>query len=115
MQGQEHWGSFKTPSLRNVARTAPYMHQGQFEDLGTVLRFYNTLEDMQVQDHHQESVLQPLDLTEQQLADLEAFLRSLDSPLPPRSLMGPVDPRTGLPPPRPETGPPTPSESENQP
>ncbi|MEE2718750.1 MAG: cytochrome c peroxidase [Planctomycetota bacterium] len=115
VQGQEHWGSFKTPSLRNVARTAPYMHQGQFEDLGTVLRFYNTLEDMQVQDHHQESVLQPLDLTEQQLADLEAFLRSLDSPLPPRSLMGPVDPRTGLPPPRPETGPPTPSESENQP
>ncbi len=100
VKGQEHWGSFKTPSLRNVGRTAPYMHQGQFGDLATVLRFYNTLEDMQVQDHHQEAVLKPLDLTEQQLKDLEAFLRSLNSPLPSRSLMGPVDPRTGTPPQR---------------
>lgn len=115
VQGQEHWGSFKTPSLRNVGRTAPYMHQGQFADLATVLRFYNTLEDMQVQDHHQESVLQPLELTDEQLADLEAFLRSLDSPLPPRSLMGPVDPRTGKPAQRSKNSDAPASRSEKQP
>ncbi|WP_406644444.1 cytochrome c peroxidase [Aliisedimentitalea scapharcae] len=34
-------GLFKTPSLRNVAVTAPYMHNGVFEDLRTVVLFYN--------------------------------------------------------------------------
>jgi cytochrome c peroxidase len=34
-------GRFKTPSLRNVAVTAPYMHNGVFEDLSTVLDYYN--------------------------------------------------------------------------
>ena len=88
LQSAEHWGAFKTPSLRNISRTAPYMHQGQFDSLDTVLNFYNTLEDMVVQDHHQESVLVPLELDEGQLEDLASFLRSLESPLPDRSLMG---------------------------
>lgn len=35
-------GLFKTPSLRNVAVTAPYMHNGIFQDLRTVILFYNT-------------------------------------------------------------------------
>ncbi len=34
-------GKFKTPTLRNVAMTAPYMHNGVFEDLKTVMQFYN--------------------------------------------------------------------------
>lgn len=34
-------GKFKTPSLRNVAVTAPYMHNGVFKDLRTVILFYN--------------------------------------------------------------------------
>ncbi|MFY0615945.1 cytochrome-c peroxidase [Shimia sp.] len=34
-------GKFKTPTLRNVAVTAPYMHNGVFEDLRTVVLFYN--------------------------------------------------------------------------
>lgn len=34
-------GKFKTPSLRNVAVTAPYMHNGVFNDLRTVILFYN--------------------------------------------------------------------------
>jgi cytochrome c peroxidase len=34
-------GKFKTPTLRNVAMTAPYMHNGVFNDLETVVRFYN--------------------------------------------------------------------------
>ena len=34
-------GAFKTPGLRNVARTAPYFHRGQFESLEQVVRFYS--------------------------------------------------------------------------
>jgi len=34
-------GQFKTPTLRNVARTAPYMHNGYFSDLKAVVQFYN--------------------------------------------------------------------------
>lgn len=39
--GQE-FGKFKVPSLRNVAKSAPYMHNGVFPDLKTVIRFYST-------------------------------------------------------------------------
>lgn len=35
-------GKFKTPTLRNIALTAPYMHDGRFTDLQQVLNFYNT-------------------------------------------------------------------------
>ncbi len=35
-------GKFRTPTLRNVAVTGPYMHNGVFEDLRTVVQFYNT-------------------------------------------------------------------------
>ncbi|WP_226621298.1 cytochrome-c peroxidase [Alloyangia pacifica] len=35
-------GAFRTPTLRNVAVTAPYMHNGAFEDLRTVILFYNS-------------------------------------------------------------------------
>ena len=79
VRNSEHWGAFRTPSLRNIERTAPYMHHGQFETIGEVLAYYNTLDDMVVLDHHQELVLQPLNFTPGQLADLEAFLRSLTS------------------------------------
>jgi cytochrome c peroxidase len=34
-------GAFKTPTVRNVANTAPYMHNGAFKDLKTVIEFYN--------------------------------------------------------------------------
>ncbi len=36
-----HNGKFKTPTLRNIAVTGPYMHNGVFQDLETVVRFYN--------------------------------------------------------------------------
>ncbi len=71
------WGQFKTPSLRNVALTAPYMHTGQFETIEAVLDFYNTLAGAQLGGHHQEVVLVPLGLSERELADLAAFLRTL--------------------------------------
>ena len=63
------------------------MHQGQFASIEDVLAYYNTLEDMVVQDHHQEAVLLPLDLDDSQLEDLAAFLRALESPLPEAALL----------------------------
>ncbi|MEM7307871.1 MAG: cytochrome c peroxidase [Planctomycetota bacterium] len=77
------WGEFKTPSLRDASRTAPYMHRGQFATLGEVLRFYNTLEGAAPAQHAAERILVPLGLSEAELADLAAFLDALaGSPLP---------------------------------
>lgn len=75
--GPEHWGAFRTPTLRNLAATGPYMHDGRFASLSDVLAFYNTLEDQVRLDHHQEQVLKPLDLSKEDLAALEAFLGTL--------------------------------------
>lgn len=72
----EQIGQHKTPSLRNVALTAPYMHGGQFADLDEVLAFYNTLDETGGEGHR-EDILQPLDLSADDVADLKAFLESL--------------------------------------
>ena len=90
--GPEHWGSFRTPSLRNVAKTGPYMHAGQFETLSEVLAFYNTLDGQVRRHHHAESVLQPLNFTPDQLADLEAFLKALSGDPPAKLLCEPRQP-----------------------
>ncbi len=84
---REDWGSFRTPSLRNVAKTAPYMHAGQLATLGDVLEHYSTLENFVSADHHRETILEPLNLNEQQKTDLVAFLESLTAPLPDEKLL----------------------------
>ena len=71
------WSEFKTPSLRNVAVTAPYMHQGQLATLEEVVAFYDTLEGAAETHHQAERILQPLDLTPEERADLVEFLVSL--------------------------------------
>jgi cytochrome c peroxidase len=73
------WGQFKTPSLRNVALSPPYMHQGQFKDLAAVVRYYSTLEGALPTGHHEEALLAPLHLDDGEQADLVAFLQSLTS------------------------------------
>ncbi|MEE8169823.1 MAG: cytochrome c peroxidase [Phycisphaerae bacterium] len=73
----DNWGRFKTPSLRNVALTAPYMHQGQFATLREVLHYYSTLEGALPPGHHRESILAPLGLTAGETDDLLAFLETL--------------------------------------
>ncbi len=81
--GSEQWGEFKTPSLRNLVERPPYMHQGQFEGLEQVVDFYDTRENSVGQSHHQEQILRPLSLTEEQRSDLLAFLRALQgAPVP---------------------------------
>lgn len=76
--GAELLGALRTPSLRNVSATAPYMSQGQFATLREVLDHYNTAIDWAAQGH---SDLRPLGLDEPQLRQIEAFLRSLQAPV----------------------------------
>ena len=73
----ETWGQFKTPSLRNVARSAPYMHQGQFASLRDVLQFYSTRAGTGNSGATGEKILKPLQLSGRELDDLQAFLESL--------------------------------------
>lgn len=74
----ENWGLFKTPSLRNVARTGPYMHQGQFATLDDVIEHYSNIDRAPVFGHHKrETVLRPLRLSESDHKALRAFLESL--------------------------------------
>jgi cytochrome c peroxidase len=83
----EDWGRFKTPSLRNATRTAPYMHTGQFATLRDVVRFYSTLDGAAARGHHGETVLQPLNLSDAEIDDLVAFLGTLEGELPPEHLL----------------------------
>ena len=87
-------GQVKTPSLRNVAATAPYMHQGQLATLDDVVRYYSTLEGRMPPGPHDEKILVPLRLDQGETADLIAFLESLTgAALPPELLRRPATPR----------------------
>jgi len=70
-------GAQKTPSLRAINGTEPYMHAGQFNSLSEVLQHYNTAEGALI--GHNEA--KPLNLNQTQLQALEAFLKSLSAPL----------------------------------
>lgn len=67
---------FKTPSLRGVVDSAPYMHDGRFASLGEVFDHYSDLPDEPPLGHREETLL-PLDFSDEEKTDLEAFLRSL--------------------------------------
>jgi cytochrome c peroxidase len=67
-------GGFRTPSLRNVALTAPYMHDGSMASLRDVVDFYDKGGDAAANKSERMFALQ---LTEPEKADLIAFLRSL--------------------------------------
>jgi len=75
--GIELMGTFKTPSLRNLENTAPYMHKGQLATLQDVLQHYNDAPDAMI--GHNEA--KPLNLSKRELAQLEAFLNTLAAPL----------------------------------
>lgn len=69
--------AFKTPTLRNVARTAPYFHTGAAPTLEDVVDFYDDLDDPPPAGHR-ELILEPLGLSDADAADLIAFLGTLD-------------------------------------
>ncbi len=73
----ELWGQFKTPSLRNVATTAPYMHQGQLATLEEVVRHYSELPPPLFVPDLPERILRPLHLADGEVQDLVSFLHSL--------------------------------------
>ena len=72
-----HFGEFEVPSLRGLARTAPYMHDGSLPTLHEVLRHYSELDENRLHADG-EAILRPLRLTDQETNDLLAFLASLD-------------------------------------
>jgi len=76
-------GAFRTPTLRNIAVTAPYMHDGSLETLKEVVEHYNnggiTNEGDPVNDFLSGGI-RPLNLSEAQIDDLVAFMESLTSP-----------------------------------
>jgi len=81
--------TFRTPSLRNVADTAPYMHNGIFPTLEDTLDFYVKAEGRPA---HRHPLITPLDLlTEQDKKDLLEFLRSLSGA--PLDIASPILPR----------------------
>jgi cytochrome c peroxidase len=73
----DSWGQIKTPGLRNVAKTAPYMHQGQFKTLAEVVEFYSMLQGVLQAGHHERTILLPLFLDKAESRGLVDFLESL--------------------------------------
>ncbi len=76
-EGDELVGAQKTPSLRALVGTEPYMHAGQLTSLREVLEHYNTADGAII--GHNEA--KPLNLSDKQLSQLEMFLKSLDAPI----------------------------------
>jgi len=75
---REDIGKFKTASLRNVAITGPYMHNGMFRTLKEVISFYNDPGKIIPAAVNRDSLLaKPLGLTLREKRDLESFLLSL--------------------------------------
>lgn len=71
-------GKFKVPGLRNVAVTAPYMHNGMFKTLREVIDYYDDPYKVVPKPVNMDTVmLRPLHLTEQEKTDIENFLRTL--------------------------------------
>ncbi|HKU84906.1 MAG TPA: cytochrome c peroxidase [Casimicrobiaceae bacterium] len=73
-----NYGEFRVPSLRNVARTAPYMHDGSLATLRDVIRHYSDLDENRLHADG-ESLLRPLHFSDAEIDDLVAFLETLTS------------------------------------
>lgn len=70
---QDRW-KYKTPSLRNIKLTAPYMHNGSISTLEQVVRFYN---QGGIMNENLDPLIRPLNLSDIEIDDLVAFLNSL--------------------------------------
>ncbi len=76
-------GAFKTPTLRNIAQTQPYMHDGSLATLGDVVDFYNNggrVKETDPLSGFLSGGIRPLDLNDEEKSDLSAFLEALTSP-----------------------------------
>ena len=75
-------GAFKTPTLRGVSRTAPYMHDGSIKTLRQVVEFYNKGGE---RNGNLDPLMQPLKLSDRELGFLVEFLKALDGDWPARA------------------------------
>ncbi len=69
----DRW-KFRTPTLRNVALTSPYMHDGSMKTLREVIEFYN---QGGIENELLSPLMKPLGLSDEEMDDLVAFLESL--------------------------------------
>jgi cytochrome c peroxidase len=76
----EDWGAFKTPTLRNVANTSPYMHNGQLANLREVIEWFDRGGYLHAD---LDRTIRPLNLSRDEKRDLIAFMEALTGPLPP--------------------------------
>jgi cytochrome c peroxidase len=76
-----NWGEFRVPSLRNVARTAPYMHDGSLPTLTDVVRHYSEVDVERLHGEDGRRLVAPLRLSPGEAADLASFLESLSGPV----------------------------------
>ncbi len=68
------WGAFKTPTLREIARTAPYMHDGSLATLEDVVEYYDKGGNP---NKNLDERMKPLKLTAQEKKDLVEFMKAL--------------------------------------
>lgn len=82
--GFDEIGGFKTSTLRNIALTGPYMHDGSLKTLKDVVKHYNeggkSPGDPNPVNPYLSGGIRPLNLTDQQIDDLVAFMEALTSP-----------------------------------
>lgn len=78
-QRHSDFGSFRTPTLRGLTETAPYMHDGSLPTLEAVVRHYSEINTERLHADG-EAILAPLHLSEGEVADLVAFLQTLSGP-----------------------------------
>jgi cytochrome c peroxidase len=70
---EDRW-LYKTPSLRNISLTAPYMHNGSLATLHEVVEFYNR---GGIPNENLDPLIKPLHITNQEVDDLVSFLEAL--------------------------------------
>jgi cytochrome c peroxidase len=77
---------FRTPSLRNLSLTGPYMHNGVFKTLEEVMVFYEELSgaggsrNKNIPTKQMDKILRPFGMTNDQIKPIVAFLKTLDDP-----------------------------------
>ncbi|MGE0851028.1 MAG: cytochrome-c peroxidase [Hyphomicrobiaceae bacterium] len=76
-QQHRNWGEFRVPSLRNVANTGPYMHNGSLATLEDVVRHYSEVDIERLHGDDGARLIQPLHLSAREAADLARFLKTL--------------------------------------
>jgi cytochrome c peroxidase len=72
---EDQIGAFKTPTLREISKTSPYMHDGRFVTLEEVIEFYDK---GGIQNPHLDNTMVPLNLTTEEKKDLVEYLRALN-------------------------------------